>query len=311
MNEFENNREPLPISTSSSNGLSQNNIHKINMSSEMMEKSCGCQKNNESSMPKEKPSYVYAIGRIQPRFPKCLYKKEFAQAVGRSDTTGLTDGETLRNILAERQSRYLARKMCWVFTVDGVNTYIVLPRDPIDYELLINALRPAPRPTDIDVIIGVKGPIAPVEMCNGLSVPIVVFDHMYSFDVDGLIKSIPRPEKIKEEQFTKVAEEVFHRVIQLHDNAGNTDEQRAVNYLSVRYDQIYSTVAYMHGNDFSLTSIEAHLSRLSGAQKIVNVILSFTNRKTDIVEKYSTRVDVTEEFPFLVTALSPYYDKYF
>jgi hypothetical protein len=31
--------------------------------------------------------------------------------------------------------------------------------------------------------------------------------------------------------------------------------------------------------------------------------------QTDVVEKYFVRVDVTEEFPFLVTKLSPYYDR--
>ena len=33
------------------------------------------------------------------------------------------------------------------------------------------------------------------------------------------------------------------------------------------------------------------------------------NRATDVVEKQFLRVDVTEEFPFLVTRLSPYYDR--
>jgi len=29
----------------------------------------------------------------------------------------------------------------------------------------------------------------------------------------------------------------------------------------------------------------------------------------DVTEKYFVRVDVTEEFPFLVTRMSPYYDR--
>ena len=35
-------------------------------------------------------------------------------------------------------------------------------------------MRVAPRPTDIDVIIGQRGPIAPHDMCGGLAVPIVI-----------------------------------------------------------------------------------------------------------------------------------------
>ena len=45
-------------------------------------------------------------------------------------------------------------------------------------------------------------------------------------------------------------------------------------------------------------------------RKIVEVIFCLTNRQTDVVEKFFTRVDVTEEFPFLVTKMSPYYDRH-
>ena len=37
--------------------------------------------------------------------------------------------------------------------------------------------------------------------------------------------------------------------------------------------------------------------------------LSYANRSTDFTEKFFVRVDVTEEFPFLVTRLSPYYNR--
>ena len=50
--------------------------------------------------------------------------------------------------------------------------------------------------------------------------------------------------------------------------------------------------------------------RLSdGTRNIVEVIFCFTNRTTDVMEKYFVRVDVTEAFPFLVTRMSPYFDR--
>jgi hypothetical protein len=48
--------------------------------------------------------------------------------------------------------------------------------------------------------------------CNGLMVPIVAFDQIYSFDVDTLIGSIPRPNQIAEDRFNAMAEEVFDLV---------------------------------------------------------------------------------------------------
>ena len=37
------------------------------------------------------PSFVYAIGRVEARFPNLAAEKEFAQATGRTDTAGKTD----------------------------------------------------------------------------------------------------------------------------------------------------------------------------------------------------------------------------
>ena len=126
-------------------------------------------------------SYVYALGRVEPRFPRLAVEKEFAQATGRAETTGLTDRQALHTVLSQRQNRYLARQLCYVLTIEGLETYLLVPRDPGDFELLIDAIRPAPRPTDVDVVIGVRGPIAPPELCNGLMIPIVAFDQIYSF----------------------------------------------------------------------------------------------------------------------------------
>ena len=254
-------------------------------------------------------SYVYALGRVEARFPTIAIEKEFAQATGRSDTAGLTDQQTLHEVLSQRQNLYLARQICWVMTVEGLETYILHPRSRGDISLLVEALRPAPRPTDIDVVIGVKGPIAPPEMCNGLMVPIVIFDQMYSFDIDSLIKSIPRPEKISEKQFGPVAEELIQRIMQMADNAGATDEHRALNYLVLRYPAIYAKAAECYGRDCSLTGVEVRASRLSSRRRIADVIFTFRNRSTDVTEKYFVRVDVTEAFPFLVTKMSPFFDR--
>ncbi len=257
-------------------------------------------------------SYVYALGRITPRFPSLAVEKEFAQATGRAETAGLTDRQALQSVLSQRSNRYLVRQLCWVLEIEGLETYLLMPRDPADFDLLVEALRPTPSPMDVDVVVGTRGPIAPVEMCNGLMVPLVVFDQIYSFDRDSLIKGIPRPDSIpasQEEQFRSAAGELFDRIMQMTDNAGATDEDRALNYLAVRYPAIYATAADAFGRDASLTAVTVRPSPLSGTRNIVDVIFSYTNRTTDVTDKVFVRVDVTEEFPFLVTKMSPYYDR--
>jgi hypothetical protein len=255
------------------------------------------------------PSWVYAIGNIEVRFPSISVEKEFAQATGRDKTAGLTDRQSLHAVLSKPENRYLVRQLCFVMTIEGLETYLLRPRDPADFGLLVEAIRPNPSPLDLDVVIGIKGPIAPPEMCNGLMVPIVVFDQIYSFDRDTLIKSIPKPEKTSAKEFAPAADELFDRIMQMTDNAGAIDDNRALNYLAVRYQAIYANAAEEFARNCSLTAVEVHGSPLSGTRKILDVIFSYTNRSTDVVDKFFVRVDVTDEFPFLVTKLSPYYDR--
>src|SRR2546429_5201714 len=56
------------------------------------------------------PSYIFAIGRIEMRFPILAVEKEFAQATGRADTAGMTDRATFQAVLSERANRYIARQ---------------------------------------------------------------------------------------------------------------------------------------------------------------------------------------------------------
>ena len=253
--------------------------------------------------------FVYAIGRVEARFPNLSVEKEFAQATGRAETAGKTDQQAFHEVLSQRQNRYLVRQLCWVLTVQGLETYLLVPRDPADVDMLIDAIRPAPAPQDIDVVIGMRGPIAPPEVCNGLMVPVVVFDQIYSFGRDELIRAIPKPEKMAKERFGSAAEELFDRIMHMTDNAGATDEHRALNYLAMRYPAIYAKAAEEFAEDHSLTGVEVRPSALSSGRNIVEVIFSYTNRNTDFTEKYFVRVDVTEEFPFLVTKISPYYER--
>jgi len=254
-------------------------------------------------------SYVFALGRISPRFPSLGVEKEFVQVTGRAETAQLTDRQATHRVLTDPGNRYLARQLCWVLTVEGIETYILRPTSPEDVDLLTEAVRPVPRATDVDVVVGELGLMAPPELCNGLVVPVVTLNQVWSFDVDSFLGSIPRPEGVEEDQFRDTAEEVFSRVMLIADNAGATNEHRALNYVSVRYPAAYAQTADSFGRNFSLTGVEARPSRLSGVRQIVDVIFTYTDRATDVNEQYFTRVDVTEKWPFIVTKLSPYYDR--
>src|SRR5262245_46815994 len=82
-------------------------------------------------------AYVYALGRIEARFPSLAIEKEFAQATGRAETAGLTDRAALQTVLTQSEHRYLARRMCWVLAIQSLDTYILQPEDPADMDMLL------------------------------------------------------------------------------------------------------------------------------------------------------------------------------
>jgi hypothetical protein len=260
--------------------------------------------------PAPAPSYVYVIGHIEPRFPLLSIEKEARQAIARAGVSRETDREVMAKLLRDPANKYIVRRLCWVLSVQGVDTYILVPPDG-DYQPLIDAYRSEPNPGDLEVVIGVRGPIAPPTMCNGLLAPIVIFDKIYAFDRDTLLKAIPNPKsKEADQKFIKAAGETFDRIISQLDNAGATDCDRALNYVALRYDQPYVCAAEQFANNASFSGIDCLPSPINGTRKIVDVVFKFENRTTGVVSKFFTRVDVTECFLFLVTKWSPYYDRW-
>ncbi|MBH5333340.1 hypothetical protein IHE55_00395 [Streptomyces pactum] len=255
------------------------------------------------------PAFVYALGRIEARFPSLAVEKEYAQVVAGAESVDLTDDEALHRVLSDPQNRYLARQMCYVLTVQGLDAYLLRPVDPVDFSLLVEAVRPVSSPLDIDVVIGRRGPLAPPELCNGLTVPVVAFDQIYSFAGADLVKAVERPEKIPAKGFETAAGKLLERLMQVGDNAGTEDEHRAINYLAVRNEDVYRNTVSAYAEGSTLSAVEVLPSRLSGTRKVLDVVFSYTGRKTDVTEKSFVRVDVTEEFPFMVTHWSPYYDR--
>src|SRR5258705_12801799 len=114
---------------------------------------------------RESLSYVYAFGRIEARFPSLAVDREFAQVRRNADTKGKTDQQVFHDVLSMPENRYLVRQMCWVFSVQGLETYILRPRDSMDFHLLVETVRSERNLNDIDIVVGVRGPTAPPEMC--------------------------------------------------------------------------------------------------------------------------------------------------
>ncbi len=245
------------------------------------------------------PSWVYALGRVDVRLPDLDVEKELAHSIGRADTARLTDRQALYEVLSRTENGYLRREVCYVLTVQEVDTYLLRPADPADYDRLVEALRPAPHPADVDVIIGRRGTASPGDPCAGLMLPTVQVSQIYTFDRPELIAELRRPENVGEEQFESAAAEMLDRILELADNSGMGPASRAVNFLAVRYAEIYTLAVDRYAADQALTAIDVRPAPSRGGRTIVHVVFSYTDRRTDVTEKYAVDVDVTGQFPFL------------
>jgi hypothetical protein len=253
--------------------------------------------------------YVYAVGTIEARFPTIGVEKEFAQATGRAATADLTDRKSLHAVLTAQPTRYLARQLCYVLSIQGLDTYILRSLDLADLQLLVDTLGSTTSETDLHVVVGLRGPLAPPGYCNGPSLPIVTVSQIFSIDAASFARSVPRPDVMEEGAFRSALQEVLAPVMQTSDNVGARDEHRAINYLTARYPALYAKVAEAHAAGSPLAAVEVSPSRLTGSRRIVRIVYSCVSRTTGVTEKFFARVDVTEQFPFLVTGLSPYFDR--
>src|SRR5262249_34024510 len=128
--------EPLPVAIASDRNppLACAPKPATNMVARSACPTCGATPAIDNGAAAETKGYVYAIGRIEPRFPLPSVEKEFAQATGRTETAALTDRQAAHKVLSQRQNRYLARQLCWVMTIEGLETYMLVPRDTADFD---------------------------------------------------------------------------------------------------------------------------------------------------------------------------------
>ena len=101
----------------------------------------------------------------------------------------------------------------------------------------------------------------------------------------------------------------FGQMLQVTDNAGETDEHRAINYITIRYPEVYKMAAKMleAPGPYSLTKVSAMPASVQGVRKVVDVIFQYEGRETGEIIYWFCKVDVTGVFPFLVRPLSRYY----
>ena len=251
--------------------------------------------------------FVYAVGRLTPQFPALHVEKEFAHLAADVEGPEISEQRRLKDVLGRSENMYLARHVCWVFTTQQIDTFIVVPRDRDDIRELTDAFAPGAADV-IHVCVGGPATTPVSSACASSGLPLIAVDQLLSFTLDEFLDALSAESDGDGETHEQrdAMRELFVRITQRTDNHGIAAEHRALNYLALRYPAIYHTTAQAVADGKTLIGIDARPA--PGAERrVVSVTLTFRSRRTQIVESFACLVDVTDEFPFLVRGLAPTY----
>ncbi|PTL83704.1 hypothetical protein [Vitiosangium sp. GDMCC 1.1324] len=264
--------------------------------------------------------HVYAIGQLLVTFPSRDVEKEYQQLLTPEDMSAPSEAQRLYNVLSRPENVFLAREMAWIFQIQNVATYLLEPRSSVELQALIDAIKPDdPTQTEYDVIIGAQEPF--VGAGGEGSLPLVRVNRLYHFTAKAFVDSVPLPQSFSQlpngpskdqtvASFRALVLNIFQDMLQLADNTGDADEHRALNYVSLNYPDIYTVKwsATNPGDSLAFQGVQVRPSPLGGGRRIMEVIFTYTNT-AGVTSRYYTSVDVTGQFPFLVTKLQPYFER--
>lgn len=255
--------------------------------------------------------WVYAIGRIRPYFPSRDIERELLQLMPDPPPAGITtEDQRLQYVM--QKNPFFAREVGWLFLVEDVETYVLSPRSSTELAAMIATIVPAQgaQMVTYDVIIGAQDPAVGA----GGELPGVTVNHTYPLTLTDLANSVTaalRQQGVTNLPTTAQITEIFDDMLQLADNTGDADEHRALNYVSVCYPNVY-VAQYAPPQAQATTyfaAVETRRSPLGGTRSIIDVILRYENKSTGLVSRFYTAVDVSGQFPFLVTKLQPYFER--
>ncbi|RAJ05025.1 hypothetical protein LX64_02179 [Chitinophaga skermanii] len=274
---------------------------------------CGCGGGGEGIQP-DNLGYVYAIGNIYPSFPNKSLEEEYMYAYQEFKAQGPPNA-LFYQVLSQGQNLYIAERMCWILSIQGVDSYILTPRSNVELYHFIAALEPVfVGERKFDVVVGTRGPLASPERCNGLQLPTAVADLTYYFTfnqfVDAMVSNIPGIPRT-------IVESMLSQMLDITDNAGETDAHRALNYLTIRSKEIYYMAWQMQNPTpdpsyppgvYFLQGVDVQRSNVQGNRSIMDVIFQYQARDTVDIIYYYVKVDVTGMFPFMASRhLARYY----
>jgi hypothetical protein len=307
-----NSDEDTSTTSEESRNMEQQNPNKYSDTTPASpaEQTCSCQTQaNDQAAPQQ---FIYSLGKLDIRFPSIGIEREFQQRERHLSPEKqeqlINRGERLSTVLLS--TPHLSRSVCFVHSIGGIPAYSIVPTSSEILNHLIDALRHVDDHEAWILTIGRAGPMAKPNTCGGLLIQMLGCDAFYCFTLSDFVRELSskvepalKREKIKEDLFSSIAKELFLRIASSLENMGGLDQHRALNYMLVQHPAPFVEVAKRAGTAV-LDCIETRINITPGTRRIVTIIFTFIDKVTGVPERLFTRIDVTEEWPFVADALN-------
>jgi len=255
----------------------------------------------DTAKPVNAPSYIYALGRIQAQFPsnsvQNLYKEVSFQKFGPD-----AENKSLFEVLSMPEHLFLAKKMCWVLTIDELDCYVLDAKTPSLLSAFIKALQPKSS-QQFEYIIAQMGPYAADNQCAGRTIPLAYVHQIQSFTVDDYCQVLSQQTDV---ELSKI-KPLFNSMLKFCRNTGDLPAQRALNYLSLKCTSLYKTFTNpalaQHKEGIEFENIDAMTGSTDSNRHVMTLVFSYLNPESKRVEKQHINIDVTELYPFSCSEL--------
>ncbi|MCL1051829.1 hypothetical protein L2755_19690 [Shewanella abyssi] len=265
----------------------------------------------------ETHEYIYVVGRIDAHFPNLSIEKEFYQAclltgVDVSSIKEVDDDVALARLnrdsslntllyqgLGHKANEYVARDMNWMFcNVDGNEIYNLITDSDESLMQFVAALGLKDQHVILQGQVMLDGRVLVSNLIPAESTPV---------DKSHIVHN-------ENQQMKELVEEIRS----LNANDGVRNEERALNYVLYNnkkvfkesYDLCYkATPSGPNPNGYQLVNVEV-VTSWSGDRLVSKVIFNYQGINTSAKQSWYTTVDVTGEYPFILTKWKRFLPQY-
>lgn len=284
--------------------------------------------------------YIYVGGYVRAEFDNLGLEKEFERSFASSNEQNdkllfMPDNQIqvlenknwfsdrdycLYKHLSNPKNRYIARQMKWSLINAYRDEMYFLEPNTEQLNTLIDALKPDENSNKCKIHT-TSDTLTPINVIGSYQIThtedlprihILKLDTIRQADIVRKIHA--QHAGFNDSKLRKVVADL----LSLAGNNGDTDQDRALNY-TLKYNlEVYMgayELIYKHANSHSdretaqLNNVTV-LTEICGKRKIAKVIFDFQNVENSIGQHWYCAIDVTHEYPFLLTKFRRYLPRY-